>query len=200
MLTNARPDTASPSPLEGEGRGGGDRCSRWIAGSIVTLSLFFQAPLASAAYVTFHQVFGDWAVTCWRNEANGRSDCALSAPPPRLERAPISVVQVTEPISGGFALTVEAREATATGATVSLQVDAGSVLQAPLGADYVARWTSTDAGPVVAEMLEGKTIRVTSPAPGSGAPQEEVLSLQDFGQAFEVLRVNLRQRGIIRDR
>ena len=160
-------------------------------------ALLLAAP-AAPAYVTFHQVFGDWAVTCWRDEATGRDDCAMSAPAPRLDRAPAGVVRVTEPDAGGFAVAVEARRATAAGGGVRLQVDAGTVLEAPLGADYVARWASTEAGPVVAEMLEGRTLTVSTPAPG--AAHEEALSLQEFGRAFEALRISLRRRGIIRDR
>ena len=163
------------------------------------LLLFHAAAPAQAAFVLFFQPMGGWSVLCSRDEPTGIVSCTADAPPPALNNAPAVVVHVTETVSGAFSVTLEMRADVSPGAPVTVGVDGGKGVQAPLDRDYRARIDGTVAGQLVADMLSGRQLVIDARLHGDGAPIEVIISLETFSQAFAVMRTNLRSFGAIQE-
>jgi hypothetical protein len=158
------------------------------------------AAAAMAGYVLFFQSFSDWATLCARDEAAAATACTADAPPPSLDGPPAIVLHVTETESGVFAVDAEFRANVAPGASAALRVDNGADYVAPMDNGYVARLDRDAAGRLVADMLAGHTLTVRAAGFGEGAPPLYVgIPLSTFRGAFERMRANLRQYGVIRD-
>ena len=170
---------------------------------MTTLSLLAVPPAAGASgagYVLYFQPFGEWATLCAQDEAAGATTCTADSPPPSLNGAPAVVVHVGEIASGVFIIDVEFRANVAPGAHAALRVDGNADHVAALDEGYVAHLNPDEAKRLVSEMLAGRILTVRAAGFGDNAKPIYVgVPLGDFIDAFNRMRVNLRQYGVIRD-
>jgi hypothetical protein len=167
---------------------------------LFTLAVPAIAGVGTAGYVLYFEPFGEWATICARDEATGTTTCTADSPPPSLSGPPAVLLHVAETASGVFAVEVEFRANVAPGARAALRVDGNADYIALLDEGYVAHVDRNDVGRLVAEMLTGRTLTVRAAGFGSGAPPIYVgIPLGDFIDAFNRMRVNIRQYGVIRD-
>lgn len=143
------------------------------------------AELAAApvGYVYYLQTFGDWTVTCGRDEASGRDSCTLGAPPP--ERHGDSQIEIGSGQGGDDGgVTVRVRGALMQGSPLYLRVDAKSPHQTQPNRFGEGRWNGDEAEAIIAELNAGQRAVIRSFSGPPPTPVDAFFSLERFRDAL----------------
>lgn len=162
----------------------------WAAPGAVALAVLGLAGgPAVAAFVLYYHAFGDWSVVCSKDEASGRHWCDLSAPPPTITTVgPRTVIKVSEPTPGTFTVTLNVSGTIAQGQPAFLRVDGNIPHRVQPNRVGEAGWSGADAATIIEQFKRGKALVVRSFAAWTGAPRDEILSLDGFNEALSTYR------------
>jgi hypothetical protein len=144
-----------------------------------------SAPEGNAApvgYVYYLQTFGDWTVTCGRDESSGRDNCTLSAPPP--ERHGESQIEIGDGQGGNDAVIVRVRGALMPESPIYLRIDAQPPHQIQPNRFGEGRWNGTEADAIIAELNSGQRAVVRSFSGPPPSPRDAFFSLERFNDAL----------------
>jgi len=160
---------------------------RWAFTAFLIAAL--QASSTDAAYVLFFHAYGDWSVICSKDEGSGRRWCNMSAPPPSLATSgPRTVVMVSEPAPGVFSIGINVGTTTAPKQPAFLRVDGNLPHRVQPNRVGEAGWSGPDAAAIVDQLKRGKALVVRSFAAWTGAPRDEIFSLDGFNEALSAYR------------
>lgn len=152
---------------------------------LVVTTTLLAANSTQAAYVLFFHVFGDWSVVCSKDEASDRRWCTLSAPPPAMESAGSrSLVKIGGGTGGEFTVALRLVGTIAPDQPAFLRIDGNIPHRTQPDRVGEALWSGAEAMRIVDEMKRGKAMVLRSFAAWTGAPRDEVISLDGFSEAF----------------
>jgi invasion protein IalB len=158
------------------------------------LAILWVSP-ATAQFVDYYSVHGDWTVTCARDMLTNRAACTFGAPTQRLGQAPAATVTVTAPAGSppvvGFRLPGVVDAAKTVGATV----DSGSTVAAKANRYGEGRWDGVAAAGLIESMRVGDQLALTWWPEGETAPRTAIFGLLGFGAALEDYRRRLAATG-----
>ncbi len=137
---------------------------------------------APVGYVYYLQTFGDWTVTCGRDESSGRDNCTLSAPPP--DRHGDSQIEIGNGQGDNDAIIVRVRGALMQESPLYLRVDAKSPHQTQPNRFGEGRWNGDEAETIIAELNSGQRAVVRSFAGPPPSPRDAFFSLDRFDEAL----------------
>lgn len=165
----------------------------WLA-SILLMG--FALP-ATAAYVFFHQVRGDWAVVCWREIATEKKHCRLSAPPAALslEKRGNELI-VHEYAADTFQIAVQLYQPVDEQHGVFLRIDKNIAHEASVQ-NGLARWAGDSALRILAEMRAGGKLVFRIHTVPDALPQDTFVSLEGFDDALSTYRREVRRHGLL---
>lgn len=141
-----------------------------------------EAPAAPAGYVYYLQTFGDWTVTCGRDESLGRDNCTLSAPPP--ERHGETQIELGNGQGDNDAVIVRVRGALMPESPLYLRVDDRAPHQTQPNRFGEGRWNGEEAETIIAELNAGQRAVVRSFSGPPPTPRDAFFSLGRFQEAL----------------
>lgn len=175
------------------------RYLRWAFAAFIIAVL--PAFGAHAAYVLFFHTYGDWSVICSKDEASGRRWCNMSAPPPSIATSePRTVVTISEPTPGNFSIGLNVGTTTAPEQPAFLRVDGNLSHRVQPNRVGEAGWSGSEAVAIVDQLKRGKAMVVRSFAAWTGAPRDEIFSLDGFNEALSAYREKRRTYGVTPDK
>lgn len=137
------------------------------------------APIGTVFYL---QTFGDWTVTCGRDEPTGRDNCTLSSPPP--ERRGDTQIEIGSGQGASDAIIVRARGALMPDSPLYLRIDGKPPHQTQPNRFGEGRWNGEEAETIVAELNSGGRAVVRSFSGPPPAPRDAFFSLDRFRDAL----------------
>lgn len=157
-----------------------------FAGAL-SAALVLVAPVATATAapvgpLRYLQAFGDWVVTCGRDQSSGGENCTLSAPPP--DRQGEGEIEIGDGQDGSDAVIVRVGGALMQGSPLYLRVDAKSPHQTQPNRFGEGRWSGDEAQAIIAELNAGQRVVVRSFAGPPPSPRDTFFSLDRFGDAL----------------
>lgn len=159
--------------------------ARLAAALLAALAIGAPAAELAAApigYVYYLQTFGDWTVTCGRDESSGRDNCTLSAPPP--ERHSDSQVEIIDAGGASAAVTVRVRAALMPDSPLYLRVDSMPPHQTEPNRFGEGRWNGEEAKTIIGELNRGQRAVVRSFSGPPPSPRDAFFSLNRFDEAL----------------
>lgn len=151
----------------------------WAAVLAVPAAELVAAP---AGYVYYLQTFGDWTVTCGRDESSGRDNCTVSAPPP--ERHGDSQIEIGNGQGDNDAVIVRVRGALMPESPLYLRVDANQPHQTQPNRFGEGRWNGEEAEMITAELNSGQRAVIRSFSGPPPSPRDAFFSLDRFDEAL----------------
>ncbi len=163
---------------------------------ILFLFAWLAASPAFSAYVVYYHAFGEWAVTCWGEEANRPPGCSLTAPASSLNAAtPRSTLMISETADGVFTLSVRAFAAVLQSAPITLKTDGGTAYRGMANRFGEAAWTGKAATGLLDEMNRGRRLSISFISAETESPLLDVISLDGLSEAMTAYRSKLRELG-----
>jgi Protein of unknown function (DUF2914) len=155
--------------------------------AVASTALVLAAPAAEPAaapvgYVYYLQTFGDWTVTCGRDESSGRDNCTLSAPPP--ERHGDSQIEIGNGQGDNGAVTLRVRGALMPDSPLYLRVDAEPPHQTQPNRFGEGGWSGQEAQTIIGELNAGQRVVVRSFSGPPPVPRDAYFSLERFDEAL----------------
>jgi hypothetical protein len=158
------------------------RCAAFLCAMVVVAAPALEGKAAPVGYVYYLQTFGDWTVTCGRDESSGRDNCTLSAPPP--ERHGESQIEIGDGQNGNDAVIVRVRGALMPESPIYLRIDAQAPHQTQPNRFGEGRWNGTEADAIIAELNSGQRAVVRTFSGPPPAPRDAFFSLERFNDAL----------------
>ena len=157
---------------------------RSVAMASFALSLVTGFP-ASAQFVEYFAVTGEWSVTCARDLLSTQATCGLSAPRLRLGQPSTAVLTIATP--SGTSPTVSFRIPGIVNATtsVSASVDDAAAHESQMNRYGESHWTGAVGAGLIQSMQAGKNLNLSWWPEGESAPRAVIISLFGFSQAFD---------------
>lgn len=166
--------------------------------AVVILGWLLAGP-ASAAYVFYYEVVGEWTIVCWRDQFSDQRLCHLTAPRDTLSyEFPPNVIMVEEYAPDAFQVAVRIRHDHVPGIPVSLKVDGNRTHETAVDGEF-GRWTGDDARAILSEMQKGDQVIYRVQTPPDGLPIDTRVGLLGFRQALATYRGLVRVHGLIPD-
>jgi hypothetical protein len=153
-----------------------------LCAAVVMAAPTLEVAAAPVGYVYYLQTFGDWTVTCGRDESSGRDNCTLSAPPP--DRRGESQIEIGDGQGDNDAVIVRVRGALMPESPLYLRVDGKPPHQTQPNRFGEGRWNGQEAEAVVAELSSGQRAVVRSFAGPPPSPRDAFFSLERFNDAL----------------
>ncbi|MDZ3838211.1 MAG: DUF2914 domain-containing protein [Rhodospirillales bacterium] len=153
-----------------------------LCAAVVVTAPAVEVAAAPVGYVYYLQTFGDWTVTCGRDESSGRDNCTLSAPPP--DRRGESQIEIGDGQGDNDAVIVRVRGALMPESPLYLRVDGKSPHQTQPNRFGEGRWNGQEAEAVVAELSSGQRAVVRSFSGPPPSPRDAFFSLERFNDAL----------------
>lgn len=153
-----------------------------LCAAVVVAAPALEVAAAPVGYVYYLQTFGDWTVTCGRDESSGRDNCTLSAPPP--DRRGESQIEIGDGQSDNDAVIVRVRGALMPDSPLYLRVDGKPPHQTQPNRFGEGRWNGQEAEAIVAELSSGQRAVVRSFSGPPPSPRDAFFSLERFNDAL----------------
>jgi len=149
---------------------------------VAPVALVAPATAAPVGPLRYLQAFGDWVVTCGRDQSSGGENCTLSAPPP--DRQGEGEIEIGDGQDGSDAVIVRVGGALMQGSPLYLRVDAKSPHQTQPNRFGEGRWSGDEAQAIIAELNAGQRVVVRSFAGPPPSPRDTFFSLDRFDDAL----------------
>lgn len=153
-----------------------------VGAAVMVVTAAYEVAAAPIGTVFYLQTFGDWTVTCGRDESSGRDNCTLSSPPP--ERRGDTQLEIGSGQGASDAVIVRARGALMPDSPLYLRIDGKPPHQTLPNRFGEGRWNGEEAEVIVAELNSGGRAVVRSFSGPPPTPRDAFFSLDRFRDAL----------------
>ncbi len=160
---------------------------RSAAAASIALVLLIGVP-ASAQYVDYFTVNGEWSVTCARDFLATQATCNLSAPQLRLGQPSTAVLTISAPAGTSPVVSFRLPGVVNATRTVSATVDNAPAVESQTNRYGEGHWTGAAGASLIQSMRVGNTLRLNWWLDGESAPRTAIIGLARFAQALDDFR------------